>query len=155
TKAKTQKKRIDQELKSSLGPYWDSTERSRRRRSHVQQEKMKRSEETALEEIQKEATESAEHIVDTGIDLAMMVTDGTSIIQGALEGPDSEKWINAINSELKSLESHDTWSIVPADKNPGNLRSISSRMVLQEKIGEDGKVARYKARLVAHGFRQR
>jgi len=28
-------------------------------------------------------------------------------------------------------------------------------MVLQEKLGEDGHVARFKACLVAHGFRQR
>src|SRR5205807_6423864 len=28
-------------------------------------------------------------------------------------------------------------------------------MVLQEKIGQDGQIARFKARLVVHGFRQR
>jgi len=31
---------------------------------------------------------------------------------------------------------------------------ISSRMVLQEKLGEDGRVARFKAGWVAHDFRQ-
>jgi len=53
------------------------------------------------------------------------------------------------------LEGYKTLSAVEEGKLPVGSRAISSRMVLQEKIREDGKVARYKARLVAHGFRQR
>jgi len=73
----------------------------------------------------------------------------------ALDGPNRTKWIEAINSELMSLEGHKTWSVVEQEKIPEDAQAISSRMVLQEKIGEDGKVARYKARLIAHGFQQR
>jgi len=47
------------------------------------------------------------------------------------------------------------WSVMAEGKIPKDARGISSRIVLQEKIGEDGKVSRYKARLIAHGFRQR
>ena len=45
--------------------------------------------------------------------------------------------------------------MVEEGKIPKDARAISSRMVLQKKIGVDGKVARYKESLVAHRFRQR
>ena len=54
-----------------------------------------------------------------------------------------------------SLEGHKTWSVVEGGKIPNDAQAISARMVLQEKIGEDRKVARYKARLVEKGLRQR
>jgi len=44
--------------------------------------------------------------------------------------------------------------VVPATDETRDLRTISSRMVLKEKLGEDGRVAQFKAHLVAHGFRQ-
>jgi len=86
------------------------------------------------------------------IDLALLVADGQRTITDALDGPNRTRWIEAINSELMLLEGHKTWSVVEERKIPKDTRVISSRMVLQEKIGEDGKVARYKARLVAHRF---
>jgi len=89
------------------------------------------------------------------IDLALLVADGPRTITEALDGPNRTKWIEAINSELMSLEGHKMWSVVEEGKIPKDAPAISSRMVLQEKIEEDGKVARYKARLVAHAFRQR
>jgi len=45
--------------------------------------------------------------------------------------------------------------VVPQTDETSDLRKISLCMVLQEKLGEDGCVARFKARLVAYGFRQR
>ena len=84
-----------------------------------------------------------------------MVDDGPRTITGALDGPNRTKWIEAINSELLSLEGDKTCSVVEEGKIPKDAWAISSRMVLQEKIGEDGKVARYKARLVTYGFQQR
>jgi len=91
----------------------------------------------------------------TSIDLALLVADGPRTITDALDGPNRTKWIEAINSELMSLEGHKPWSVVEEGKIPKDAQAISSRMVLQEKIGEDGKVARYKAPLIAHEFRQR
>ena len=45
--------------------------------------------------------------------------------------------------------------MVEEGKIPKDARAICSRMVLQDQLGEDRKVAGYKARLVGHGFRQR
>jgi hypothetical protein len=38
---------------------------------------------------------------------------------------------------------------------PSGKTAITSRIVLQKKLGIDGSVERFKERLVAHGFKQR
>ena len=99
-----------------------------------------------------EGEESANRIVG----YAFMVANGPKSIEEALNGTQRKEWTDAINSELQSLEGHDTSSVVSSSNDMnGNLQPISSQMVLQEKLGEDGKVSCYEARLVAHGFRQR
>ena len=82
-----------------------------------------------------------------------MVNDGPGSIEEALRSADRNQWIDAINNELKLLESHETWGVIKPGSLPTEARPISSRMVLQERVGEDGRIARYKARLVAHRFR--
>jgi len=93
--------------------------------------------------------------VNTGINNTLMVTNGPESINAALRGAYREEWVKAINSELDPLETHDTWTVVPTTDETRDLRTISSRMVLHQKLGEDGRVAQFKARLVAHSFRQR
>ena len=93
--------------------------------------------------------------MNAGIHYTFIVTTGPESINAALRGAYREEWVKAINSELDSHETHDTWTVVPATDETRDLHTISSRMVSQEKLGEDGRVARFKARWVAHGFRQR
>jgi hypothetical protein len=38
---------------------------------------------------------------------------------------------------------------------PSRKTAVTSRIVLQKKLGIDGSVERFKVRLVAHGFKQR
>ena len=65
--------------------------------------------------------------------------------------PDSPRWIEAIQAELKSLQDHGTWKVVPR---PEGKRIVSCKWVWRIKVKEDGSVERYKARLVARGFTQ-
>ena len=67
------------------------------------------------------------------------------------ENPQSPYWIKAIKAELKSLEDHGTWKIVPKPKK-GYI--ISCKWVWRIKTNADSSVERYKARLVACGFSQ-
>ena len=98
-----------------------------------------------------EGEESANLIVG----YAFMIANGPKSIEEALNSTHRKEWTDAINSELQSLEGHDTWSVVSSSNHTnGNLPTISSLMLLQEKLGEDGRVSRYKAHLVADGFRQ-
>ena len=103
----------------------------------------------------RDGNDPEEDAVNAGIDYTFMVTNGPESINTASRGAYREEWIKAINSEPDSHETHDTWTVVPATDEMRDLRTISSRMVLQEKLGEEGRVARFKARLVAHGFGQR
>jgi len=154
------KRRIDTERVTNLGPFWDTVEEDDRQSRGEAAESSSaggsrsRSRRSSRGS-RRDGDEPEEDAVNAGIDYTFMVTNGPESINAALRGAYREEWVKAINSELDSLETHDTWTVVPTTDETRDLRTISSRMVLQEKLGEDGRVARFKARLVAHGFRQR
>lgn len=70
----------------------------------------------------------------------------------AMISPDKDKWIEAMQEELNSLEENETWDLVdlPKFKNP-----VGSKWVFKRKLNEQNKVVSYKARLVAQGFSQK
>ena len=70
----------------------------------------------------------------------------------AVNGPEREKWLQAMQSEWDSLKSNKTWKLVYP---PPNRSILKGRWVFKKKLGVDGKVARYKARWVVKGFLQR
>ncbi|TQD96115.1 hypothetical protein C1H46_018258 [Malus baccata] len=63
----------------------------------------------------------------------------------------SEDWRNAMKEEFVSLQKQGTWELVPP---PVDRNVIGSKWVYKIKKDQDGKVSRYKARLVAHGYSQ-
>lgn len=69
----------------------------------------------------------------------------------AMESPDADKWHKAWQEELQALIDNKTWAVVelPPDKTP-----IGSRVIFKAKRDETGSIYRYKARLVAQGFKQ-
>ena len=67
------------------------------------------------------------------------------------ESKDWLDWHNAMIDELESLNSHRIWKII--DRLP-NVKTIQSKWVYSVKNGNNSKVRRYKARLVATGFIQ-
>jgi len=69
----------------------------------------------------------------------------------ALLTPEKQEWTNAIQSELDSLREKKTWTLVKRDP---NQKVIGSKWVFALKRDEQGTVQRYKARLVALGYRQ-
>jgi transposase InsO family protein len=70
----------------------------------------------------------------------------------AVKSKDKAKWKDAMQSELASLTSNNTWELVPR---PTHQRPIGCRWVYALKKDERGQVVRYKARLVAKGYSQR
>jgi hypothetical protein len=64
-------------------------------------------------------------------------------------------WKAAEDEELQSLYGHGTWTEVPRSSVPKGHSVISCRWVYVVKADAYGYVARFKARLVIHGFRQR
>jgi len=70
----------------------------------------------------------------------------------AMNCKEKEKWINAMNDEINSLKASKTWTLV--DEAP-DMHVISCKWVFNVKRRQNGKIDKYKARLVARGFEQR
>ena len=60
-------------------------------------------------------------------------------------------WHNAMIEEIKALHGNHTWSLVPLHS---SMNVVGSRWVYKIKRHADGRIDRYKARLVARGFTQ-
>jgi hypothetical protein len=56
-----------------------------------------------------------------------------------------------MDEELDQIEKNDTWELVPR---PKNKNVIGTKWVYMNKLNEDGKVTRKKARLVSKGYAQ-
>jgi len=69
-----------------------------------------------------------------------------------LSSLDADLWQEAINDEMDSLQSNETWNLVDL---PPSYKPIGCKWVLKKKLKLDGTVDKYKVRLVAKGFRQR
>lgn len=79
--------------------------------------------------------------------------DETALItyQEAIECENSDKWINAIESEKSALLENCTWEYVDR-KDAKGRKVLTSRWVFKEKPSENGPI--YKARLTIRGFEQ-
>ncbi|KAI1000225.1 hypothetical protein K3495_g7973 [Podosphaera aphanis] len=74
--------------------------------------------------------------------------------EAALQTPQANHWVEAYESEMASLAEHGTLS-GPLNNIPANKSAVTAKIVLALKRGEDNKIIRYKARLVARGFTQK
>ncbi|UYV75014.1 hypothetical protein LAZ67_12002096, partial [Cordylochernes scorpioides] len=63
-----------------------------------------------------------------------------------------EKWLQAMNEELNSLEKNNVWELTPL---PKDKKIIGCKWTYKQKLNSKGEIERYKARLVAKGFNQK
>lgn len=70
----------------------------------------------------------------------------------AMASPDRELWRKAIEDELSSLGLMHAWDIVTK---PENAKLVQCGFIFKIKRDAEGKIIKYKARLVARGFTQR
>ncbi|CAI7896347.1 unnamed protein product [Closterium sp. NIES-54] len=73
-------------------------------------------------------------------------------LKEALESSDAEEWKKAMESELKSIEENGTWELVEL---PEGRKAITSKWLFKIKSDADGKIERYKSRLVVKGYQQK
>nr|GFA81452.1 retrotransposon protein, putative, Ty1-copia subclass [Tanacetum cinerariifolium] len=71
--------------------------------------------------------------------------------KAALVDPESKKWLDAMNVEIKSVKDNDVWVLVELSL---NARTVGSKWLFKKKTDMDGAVCVFKARLVAKGFTQ-
>ena len=69
----------------------------------------------------------------------------------AMAGPDSDKWLEAIKSEIVSIYQNKAWTLMDL---PDDRQSIENKWIFKKKTYADGNVTIYKAQLVAKGYRQ-
>jgi hypothetical protein len=69
----------------------------------------------------------------------------------AMKRPDSDKWLEAMESELNSMHDNQVWNLVDPIE---GVRPVDCKWIFKKKLDMDGNVHIYKARLVAKGFRQ-
>ena len=84
------------------------------------------------------------------VTLTRTSTEPTSVKE-VMKSPNKEKWEDAMQDELKSLQKNDVWEL---EKLPNGRKTVGSKWVFKEKIGADGSTERYKATLVAQGYSQ-
>ena len=84
-------------------------------------------------------------------DVLLLESDKPTTYAEAMVSPDSEAWLEAMRSELKSMDENQVWDLV--DPPPG-VTAIGCKWVFKKKTDVDGNVQIHKARLVAKGYGQ-
>ncbi|KAK9028672.1 hypothetical protein V6N11_025822 [Hibiscus sabdariffa] len=90
-------------------------------------------------------------LVTTHVDVILVDQDEPKTYQEAVASPDSEKWLEAMRSEMDSMSENQVWTLVEP---PEGIKPIRCKWVFKKKTDMDGNVQTYKGRLVAKGFRQ-
>ncbi|KAL0394829.1 UNVERIFIED_CONTAM: Retrovirus-related Pol polyprotein from transposon TNT 1-94 [Sesamum latifolium] len=70
----------------------------------------------------------------------------------AISDVDSDKWLEAMKSKMDSMGSNQVWTLVDP---PKGVRPVGYKWVYKRKLGADGEVTAFKARLVVKGYTQR
>ncbi|WJX67634.1 hypothetical protein P8452_52084 [Trifolium repens] len=110
-----------------------------------------------VEQIQRRSTrihhepERYGYLITEQGDVFLMDQDEPVTYQEAITGPESEKWLEAMKSEMDSMYTNQVWNLVEP---PVGIRPIGCKWVFKKKTDMDGKVHTYKARLVAKGYKQ-
>ncbi|KAL0319630.1 UNVERIFIED_CONTAM: Retrovirus-related Pol polyprotein from transposon RE2 [Sesamum radiatum] len=70
----------------------------------------------------------------------------------AMSDIDSDKWLEAMKSEMDSMGSNQVWTLVDP---PKGVRPVGCKWVYKHKLGVEGEVTAFKATLVAKGYTER
>ena len=69
----------------------------------------------------------------------------------AMMSPDSDRWLEAMKSEIGSMYENKVWTLVEL---PDDRHAILYKWIFKRKTDADSSVTIYKARIVAKCFRQ-
>ena len=75
--------------------------------------------------------------------------DDPTTYDEATMSPDSNKWLEAMKSEMGSMYENQVWTLVDL---PTDRKAVENKWIFKKKTDADGNVTVYKARLVAKGF---
>eukprot|EP00253_Pinus_taeda_P008609 PITA_08609 len=83
---------------------------------------------------------------------ALSITDDDpGTMKEAVDSEDGKLWREAMVDEMASLHKNEAWDLVEL---PVGRKAIGSKWVFKKKTNAEGKVEKYKVRLVAKGYSQ-
>ncbi|KAL4272942.1 hypothetical protein GQ457_13G017820 [Hibiscus cannabinus] len=88
-------------------------------------------------------------LITTHGDVILVDQDEPKTYQEAVSSPDSEKWLEAMRSEMDSMSETQVWTLVEP---PEGIKPIGCKWFFKKKTDMDGNVQTYKERLVAKRF---
>ena len=83
------------------------------------------------------------------LEVMLLDHDEPTNYEEAMVSPDSEKWLEAMKSEMGSMYENKVWTLVDL---PNDRRAIEIKWIFKRKTDADSSVTIYKARIVAKRF---
>ena len=83
------------------------------------------------------------------LEVMLLDHDKPTKYKEAMMSPDSDKWLEAMKSEIGSMYENKVWTLVDL---PDDKRAIENKWIFKKKTDADGNVTVYKARLGTKGF---
>src|SRR3954465_9858358 len=83
------------------------------------------------------------------LEVMLLDHDEPTNYEEAMMSPDSEKWLETMKSEIRSMYENKVWTLVEL---PDDWQSIENKWIFKRKTDADSSVTIYKARLVKKGF---
>jgi hypothetical protein len=80
---------------------------------------------------------------------AIVENDDPVTYDEAMMSLDSNKWHEAMKSEMESLYENQVWTLVEL---PNGRKAVENKWIFKKKTDADGNVTIFKERLVAKGF---
>uniref|UniRef100_A0A2N9G6A8 Integrase catalytic domain-containing protein n=5 Tax=Fagus sylvatica TaxID=28930 RepID=A0A2N9G6A8_FAGSY len=96
--------------------------------------------------VKEEEDGSSEGLFEDEVHMALVESTDPLYFEEAVK---SANWRLAMNSEIKSIEKNQTWTLTEL---PAGAKRIGVKWVYKTKYNEHGKIDKYKARLVVKGF---
>ena len=85
------------------------------------------------------------------LEVMLLDHDEPTNYEEAMMSPDSDKWLEAMKSEIGSMYENKVWTLIDL---PDDRKAIENKWIFKRKTSADSTVTIYKARIVAKGFRQ-
>ena len=82
----------------------------------------------------------------------LIKVDEPTTYDESLNSLESDKWLEAMKSEMDSMYANQVWTLVEP---PEGIKPIGSKWIFKKNINMEGNVIIYKAKLIAKGYHQR
>ena len=83
------------------------------------------------------------------MEVMLLDHDEPTDCEEAMMSPDSDKWLEAMKSEVGSMYENKVWTLVDF---PDDRQAIQNKWIFKRKTNDDGSVTIYKARIITKMF---